>query len=292
MLSSLFHSFISTGRSVSAYEQAVLGASELSSERFSHTFSSKFEDDDRLVIDGENIVMVKVENVDGVTTELIYGATVGDVVKTLGINVDDYIITPDLDTKISDNLLVKLVKVEKTFETVTEIVPFRSEQVNDSSMYVGTSLVTQEGQNGVKEITILRTFHDGQMVEEKVTDQKMVTPVVNKITKVGTRERIDFSTVPGLNNSCVQWDSYIDQITGSDAERYWLKSVMRCESGCYAGANNGGLYKGLMQFSERTFAGYGGTNIWDGYQQLRISLTIYRSGGAAHHWPACTRLVN
>lgn len=291
---SIFTYFISNQYPVSAYEvnyKGVSTSSSIATQRFTDDIEKRFGSRQDLIIDKGDLMIVKIQSVESVSAYLTARPNVESLLNELKIKSEDFIVTPSVNSELYHGATITLVKVEKKYETVVEEIPFRSESIKDSSIYIGNSVVSQEGHNGVKEIIILKTYHDGKLVDELISEVKIITPAVNQITKVGTREKIDPSTVMGINNSCVDWDSYIDQITSDEGERRWLKGVMRCESGCYAGANNSGIYKGLMQFSQRTFTGYGGTNIWDGYQQLRIALTIYRAGGASHHWPGCTKLV-
>lgn len=290
-VSSLFLNLISASFPVYGFDQNTSSpsTSELAAERFSETFASRFgSNGNDFSLHTEKMLMVRVVSAEGEVTKLVYGTRVKDVLSILDINSEEYIITPSVDTPISDNFRIRLTKVEKVYETLNQDIPFGVEEREDSTIYIGTSQVIQEGKRGVKELTILKTFHDGQLVSERVESEKVIEAAINKIVNVGTKEIVIIRNVIGGENNCVDWDRYIDSITTNEAERAWLKFVIRCESGCRAGADNNRYYKGILQFSPRTFASYGGTNIYDGYQQINIALSIYRSGGAEHHWPACT----
>lgn len=72
----------------------------------------------------------------------------------------------------------ELVKIE--YETIKE---------NDSSLYVGTSKVTQDGEDGEKEVTNQVTYINGvETKTEKIKEEIITKPVTKKIA-VGTKER-------------------------------------------------------------------------------------------------------
>lgn len=62
-------------------------------------------------------------------------------------------ITPSLDTKISDNLTIQLVKVEVTNEVATEDIDYETIVEEDESLDINTEDVRQAGEAGQKEIT-------------------------------------------------------------------------------------------------------------------------------------------
>ena len=62
-------------------------------------------------------------------------------------------ITPSLDTKISDNLTIQLVKVEVSNEVAVESIDYETIVEEDESLDINTENVRQAGEAGEKEIT-------------------------------------------------------------------------------------------------------------------------------------------
>jgi soluble lytic murein transglycosylase-like protein len=64
----------------------------------------------------------------------------------------------------------------------------------------------------------------------------------------------------------------------------WMVSIAQCESGLRPTAYNPrGPYIGLFQFLPSTFAGNGGTSIYDPYDQANIAAKML-AHGQAHQW--------
>ena len=96
-------------------------------------------------------------------------------------------ITPSLDTKISDNLTIQLVKVEVTNEVATEDIDYETIVEEDESLDINTEDVRQAGEAGQKEITYKVIKKDGKEVSREVVQSKVIKEPVNEIIVQGTR---------------------------------------------------------------------------------------------------------
>ena len=81
-------------------------------------------------------------------------------------------ITPSLDTKISDNLTIQLVKVEVTNEVAVESIDYETIVEEDENLDINTEDVRQAGEAGQKEITYKVIKKDGDEVSREVVQSK------------------------------------------------------------------------------------------------------------------------
>ena len=137
-----------------------------------------------LVVDGQVI--------DGVSS----AATVRDSLRDIGLvlNDGDQVSVP-LDATSVDGLVVLVTRASTSGETVTEAVPFDSQQVEDPGMVKGKTVIATKGKAGVR-----TTSYELQVVGGVVTGRTpiasvLTTPPVTQVTKVGTQELPDPSIV-------------------------------------------------------------------------------------------------
>ena len=92
-------------------------------------------------------------------------------------------ITPSLDTEISDNLTIQLVKVEITNEVATEDINYETVVEEDENLDINNEDIRQAGEAGQKEITYKVVKKDGK----EVVQSKVIKEPVNEIIAQGTR---------------------------------------------------------------------------------------------------------
>lgn len=113
--------------------------------------------------------------------------TVADLLSDLNIQVDsDDIVTPDPDTAISPDMKITVKRVEVKEETTTEVIKFKYESSETSSLTKGTSKVKQQGINGEKTVVKKNTYIDGKLTESTVVSEEVTKEAVAQITLVGT----------------------------------------------------------------------------------------------------------
>ena len=79
----------------------------------------------------------------------------------------------------------------RTVQTVslTEPVPFEVEEIKDGSIYEGRTLVERDGQEGTAKVLARVTKVNGVQTKKEIIESETITPPVNQIVKVGTKER-------------------------------------------------------------------------------------------------------
>jgi hypothetical protein len=87
-------------------------------------------------------------------------------------------VEPDLYVVVSDGMAVTVTRVEETFETERQVVPFAHKTVRSEAVPVGEQRLLQPGANGEAEITYKIILEDGvEISREQVRRETVVAPV-------------------------------------------------------------------------------------------------------------------
>ncbi|MBF7097684.1 C40 family peptidase [Alkalibacter mobilis] len=103
-------------------------------------------------------------------------------------------------------------------ETATEKINFNTEKIKDSSIYVGSTKVKQEGKYGEKEIVREIVYLNGSVSTSKVLNEKTLIEPTNKIILVGTKSR-PVSAVSS-SKSASAYNSSLGNAIVSEAKKY------------------------------------------------------------------------
>ncbi|NTU70026.1 DUF348 domain-containing protein [bacterium] len=201
----------------------------------------------------------------------------------LGVNDKVY---PTLDTKLSEDMTISVVRVSQLANSEILDIPFSVEYKDDPSLTVGQSKVERAGVMGRKQVDFNVVMEDGKVVSKTPVSENIISAPVSQIVLKGTKPKINLATgaYADLLNSAAQ--KY-----GVDAAR--MSRLMYCESKGNANAvGGGGKFHGLFQYMTSTWAGasagagYGGASIYSAEAQIyttawKISIQGYRA------WPTC-----
>lgn len=155
-------------------------------DRLSVALDAKLKNGDILYIDYTKPITITA---DGITNTLYTtGATVAGALQDLNIPVgEDDIVSPSLDTELTGNDQVKIVRVTKEIAEQTVPIAFETITRQDPNLTKGKEQVIQEGQEGVKLVTVEKVYHDGELVAENVIGETIQTESVNRIVALGTK---------------------------------------------------------------------------------------------------------
>nr|WP_156158111.1 3D domain-containing protein [Paenibacillus sp. VKM B-2647] len=155
-------------------------------DRVSAALDTKLTDGMRVTIDRAKPIRLTA---DGETkTVFTTGKTVESALQELNITLGELDkVVPPLEAGISDDAAVKIVRVKKVLEQVTEPIAYETEKKTDSTLLKGKEQVVQEGKEGVLAKTKEKVFEDGQLVAENVVDQSVAQESVKKVVAVGTK---------------------------------------------------------------------------------------------------------
>ncbi|WP_426594458.1 ubiquitin-like domain-containing protein [Cellulomonas sp. McL0617] len=181
-----------------------------------------------LVVDGQVI--------DGVSS----AATVRDALKDIGLVLDDGDqVSVPLDATAVDGLVVLVTRASTGGATVTEAVPFDSQQVDDPKSIKGTTVIETKGKAGVR-----TTTYELQTVGGVVTGRTAISSVitvapVTQVTKVGTQELPDPAVVVVAPGSAQEIAKGMVAARGwGDDQFACLVSLWNAESGWRVNAGN------------------------------------------------------
>ncbi|MGN8244885.1 ubiquitin-like domain-containing protein [Cellulomonas soli] len=137
-----------------------------------------------LAVDGQII--------DGVSSS----ATVRDALKDIGLVLEegDHVSVP-LDATAVDGLVVLVTRASSTGETVTEAVPFETQEVEDPTLVKGTTKVKTAGKAGLRTSTYELQVVNGVVVGRTLLTSVVTTEPVAQVVRVGTAELPDPSVV-------------------------------------------------------------------------------------------------
>lgn len=150
--------------------------------------NSTIEDDMDIQIETKFEVNI---NVDGETKPVwTIPTTIEDLLITNGITLGELDrVEPTNITEISEPVNISIIRVEKVTDTVEEIIPFKTVNQNDSSLYKGQTKVIQNGQNGKVSKTYEVVKENGKEVSRTLLDTRIITNSQNKIVAVGTKAK-------------------------------------------------------------------------------------------------------
>ncbi len=144
--------------------------------------------EDGMKITVTHTITVKI-TADGDTKKVkTKAATVADVLKEQKIELGkNDRVSPKKTAKLEDGdkIVIKRVKIKK--ETVTESIPYQTEEQYSDSMASGTSSVTQNGVEGSQEVVYKITYVDGVEESREQVSATVTQNPVNQIIVYGTK---------------------------------------------------------------------------------------------------------
>jgi uncharacterized protein YabE (DUF348 family)/3D (Asp-Asp-Asp) domain-containing protein len=156
-------------------------------DRVSTKLDASIKNGDRITI--ETTLPIQL-TADGETKTLYTtGKTVGSALQELNIalGTDDRI-SPSLNSELSNNSAIKIVRVKKEQENQTVAIAFATEQKSDGTLLKGKEKTIREGKAGRKLIQKQRIYEDGALVAEHVVNEVVQTASVKKLVAVGTKK--------------------------------------------------------------------------------------------------------
>ena len=134
-------------------------------------------------------------NGETVSVNVLKDTTVRETLEKAKVEYDaDDKFSSDLDSKVSANMDITVVRCETKVLEETESIPFESETKKTDSLYKGVTKVEQEGEKGEKTLVYSVSYEDGVEVARTLTDTVVTKEAKNKVTLVGTKKRAITST--------------------------------------------------------------------------------------------------
>ena len=185
----------------------------------------------------DGIVTVQL-TVDGETTGITVesGLTVAQILEDAGVTLGEYdSVSPKLDTQIMRNRPIVVKRVSYAFETVEEEVVPTVVYKETSLLPEGETKTIQSGNDGLRRVTYMTRYVDGQMDYEKEWEETVVDDPVDHLVLVGAQVAISplvFEDVPlDENGEPVQ---YSQIFTNQVATGYSARQGSKTASGRHA----------------------------------------------------------
>lgn len=226
--------------------------------------------------------IVAIKEGDTTTYTAVTGATVADVLADRGIAVGELDrVSPAGDTAVQTDMTITVDRVTERDETSTEAIEPDITYVDDDTLEEGLESVIEEGVAGEKEVIRRIVEVNGIVESSDVVSEKETIPSTPTTIARGTKAPTTSQSgntgaaAPAVANGSV-WDE-----------------LAQCEAGGNWATDTGNGYSGGLQFSDSTWAAYGGQEYAPRAsqatreQQIAVAERVQASQGWGA-WPACT----
>jgi uncharacterized protein YabE (DUF348 family)/3D (Asp-Asp-Asp) domain-containing protein len=126
-------------------------------------------------------------------TKMLYttAKTVKEAFEDLQISLgDEDRVLPALNTEITKNSKVEIVRVKTIVEEQEDIVPYGVVTQKDTTLIKGKEKVIQEGKAGIIMTKVQKVFENGTMISEQVIDEEVRSQSFDRIVAVGTKNPV------------------------------------------------------------------------------------------------------
>ncbi len=123
--------------------------------------------------------------------------TIWNIAEKYGTSIERILaMNEGMSTNISEGMVIKVEEAVpilsvRCVQTVslTEVVPFKVEKIDDSSIYEGRTVIAQKGQDGTAMVLATVTKVNGVETKKEIISSEPLTMPVDQIEKVGTKVR-------------------------------------------------------------------------------------------------------
>ncbi|NOQ39408.1 MAG: hypothetical protein GQ562_03750 [Anaerolineales bacterium] len=143
-------------------------------------------------------ISVQIE-VDGqfLTASVPAGSAVSTALESAGITVTGKDrVEPAGVVLLTDDAEIRVIRVEEIIETEQIVIPFQVIRQPTEDLPAGQEKLLQAGKNGLKEVSYLRIFEDGQEVSFKEINSLGLEEAVDEIILVGVQSSIAPISLP------------------------------------------------------------------------------------------------
>ena len=120
-----------------------------------------------------------------------YG-TVKDVLAYLNIQLTDKdSLNVELDKEIKNSEKIVITRTVVATGVKKQEIGFKTITEETDSLFEGTTKVDTEGEKGIKEVTVEKTYINGKLASEKELSSEVVKEPVDKVVLKGTAEKVD-----------------------------------------------------------------------------------------------------
>ena len=149
----------------------------------------------------------------GLTTTLkVNNASVLDVMEILEVDFDeDDEVNMPLNHIMTEGEHLVINTVDHKKEIETEVIPFEVSYKDTCLLKPGKTKVLKEGERGASEVSYLRTYKSGELVEESVLSEEIIEEPKDRVILVGKRSepisKLDFGIELDENGKPTEYSS-------------------------------------------------------------------------------------
>lgn len=130
----------------------------------------------------------------GKKQEIITGKPfVGELLEELGYGGNGFASIPGADTKIQQNLNIKIIAVTEKITEREEQIDYEVKYQPDPAAELGLQHVIQAGKKGTKKVKVKEKYHDGKKIGEEVIESTELVAPVPEIIAQGSRNTVETS---------------------------------------------------------------------------------------------------
>ncbi|WP_163655565.1 G5 and 3D domain-containing protein [Listeria sp. PSOL-1] len=169
-----------------------------------------------LQIDITRAIQLSLENGNKKENVWTTKKTVGDLLseKKIHLTKDDRI-SPTKNVRLTKNMNVQVIYVDKKTETKTETVAFDTIYRNDANLEKGNEKVISKGEAGKRKVTYEKVIENGKQVKNNRISDELMTKPKNKIVARGTKTtQTNYSVQPVSSEASVNGErSFVVEAT-------------------------------------------------------------------------------
>lgn len=207
--------------------------------------------------------------------------TVGEIFKMRGVPLQpEDVVNPPADTPVTEGMHIDVQRISTKEVKEEQDVPAPVQVREDDQLEAGVENVVQAGAPGRALVTYKVRTVNGEEAGREELNRENVAPVQERIVVRGTKPKASTASNTGASAPSVAGGSVWDQLA-------------QCESGGNWAINTGNGFSGGLQFTDSTWAGYGGTqyapsaHMATREQQIAVAEKVRASQGWGA-WPACS----
>ncbi|EOM77581.1 resuscitation-promoting factor [Rhodococcus rhodnii] len=233
----------------------------------------------RLPLDGASLAVhnprtISIADNGGPLTEIrAAGPSIGDFLTAAGTPLGEQdTVAPGAETPLTDGLEVHVTRRSTDVRTETLPIAPPENRVDDPAMDEGTRVVEHPGTPGERSAEFEIVTVNGDEAERRELNSETLREPQPATVRVGTKPK---PTAPAVSNGST-WDA-----------------LAQCEATGNWSANTGNGFSGGLQFTQQTWAGFGGTqyapsaHMATREQQIAIAENV-RAGQGWGAWPSCS----
>ncbi|QCQ90101.1 resuscitation-promoting factor [Rhodococcus sp. SGAir0479] len=181
-------------------------------------------------------------------------------------------VEPAPETPLTDGLEIVVTRNRTETRTETHPIPAPEQRVDDPELEQDKTTVEKPGAAGERTVTVSVTTINGVETHREELSAAVVRDASPSVVRVGTKPK---ASAPSVANGSV-WDS-----------------LVQCEATGNWAINSGNGFYGGLQFTQSTWAAYGGTqyaaraDLASREQQIAVAEKVQAAQGWGA-WPSCT----